>query len=102
MGGGLRNSGYGNGQMLGQSLTYGRVMHYQKLADYKMFDGLYAGFSLEVGKMTHPLMPNSSSDVIKSAAAFIATDSPIGPVYFGYGRSDDGNDSLFTFVGYPY
>lgn len=101
-GGFLKNSGYGSGQMLGQSLTFGRVMYYQKLADYQMFDGLYAGFSLEVGKMTHPLMPDSTSDVVKSAAAFIATDSPIGPVYFGYGRSDDGNDSLYTFVGYPY
>jgi NTE family protein len=101
-GGFLRGSGLGNGQMLGQSLTFGRVMYYQKLADYQMFDGLYAGFSLEAGKMTHPLMPDSSSDVVKSASAFIATDSPIGPVYFGYGRSDDGNDSLYTFVGFPY
>lgn len=101
-GGFLRQSGYGNGQMLGESLTFGRLMYYKKLADYQMFDGLYGGFSLEVGKMNHPLMPNSSSDVITSASAFIASDSPIGPVYLGYGHASDGNGSFYLFLGYPY
>lgn len=101
-GGFMRQSGYGNGQMLGESLTFGRIMYYKKLADYQMFDGLYGGFSLEVGKMNHPLMPNSSSDVVTSASAFIASDSPIGPVYLGYGRANDGNGSFYLFVGYPY
>jgi NTE family protein len=98
----MRQSGYGNGQMLGESLTFGRLMYYKKLADYQLFDGLYGGFSLEVGKMNRPIMPNSSSDVVTSASAFIATDSPIGPVYLGYGRASDGNGSLYLFVGYPY
>lgn len=101
-GGFLRQSGYGNGQMLGESLTFGRLLYYKKLADYQMFDGLYGGFSLEVGKMNHPLMPKSSSDVITSASAFIASDSPIGPVYLGYGHASDGNGSFYLYLGYPY
>jgi len=101
-GGFMRQSGYGNGQMLGESLAFGRLMYYKKLADYQMFDGLYGGFSLEVGKMNHPIMPNNSSDVVTSASAFIATDSPIGPVYLGYGHASNGNGSFYLFVGYPY
>lgn len=101
-GGFMRQSGYGNGQMLGESLTFGRMMYYQKLADYQMFDGLYGGFTLEVGKMKNPLMPASASDVVTSASAFIATDSPIGPVYLGYGHASDGNSSFYLFLGYPY
>lgn len=101
-GGFLRQSGYGDGQMLGESLLFGRFMYYQKLVDYKMFDGLYAGFSLEMGKMHNPLLAGNSSDVVTSAAAFIASDSPVGPVYLGYGRADDGNDSLYLYIGYPY
>jgi NTE family protein len=101
-GGFMRQSGYGNGQMFGESLTFGRILYYKKLADYQMFDGLYGGFSLEAGKMNHPVMPASSSDVITSASAFIATDSPIGPVYLGYGHASDGNGSFYLFLGYPY
>jgi NTE family protein len=101
-GGFIRQSGYGNGQMLGESLTFGRVMYYKKLADYQMFDGLYGGLTLEVGKMRNPVMPASTSDVVTSTSAFIATDSPIGPVYLGYGHASDGNASLYLFVGYPY
>lgn len=101
-GGFLRQSGYGNGQMLGESLLFGRVLYYQKLVDYQMYDGLYAGFSLEIGKMNHPFVATNSSDVVKSAAAFIATDSPVGPLYLGYGHADDGNNSFYLFIGYPY
>jgi NTE family protein len=101
-GGFLRQSGYSPGQMFGESLTFGRLMYYHKLVDYQMFDGLYAGFSLEMGKMDNPFMAGSPSDTVRSASAFIATDSPIGPVYLGYGAADDGNDSLYLFVGYPY
>lgn len=101
-GGLMRQSGYRVGQLLGESLTFGRLMYYNKLVDYKMFDGLYAGFSLEAGKMRHPLVPGNSTDLIKSAAVFLATDSPIGPVYLGYGRADDGNSSFYLFLGLPY
>lgn len=101
-GGFTRQSGYGSGQMLGESLTFGRIMYYQKLLDYQMFDGLYAGFSLEMGKMRNPLLAANSSDTVTSASAFVATDSPVGPVYFGYGVADDGNDSFYLYLGYPY
>ncbi|MDP2784453.1 MAG: patatin-like phospholipase family protein [Sulfurimicrobium sp.] len=101
-GGLLRQSGYRVGQLLGESLTFGRLMYYNKLKDYPVFDGLYAGFSLELGKMRHPLVPGNTTDLLKSAAVFLATDSPIGPVYFGYGRAVDGNSSFYLYLGLPY
>lgn len=33
-----------------------------------------------------------------SASALIASESPVDPIYFGYGQADDGNNSLC----YPY
>ncbi len=101
-GGFLRQSGYQVGQLLGESLTFGRLMYYNKLKEYQIFDGLYVGFSLEFGKMRNPLVPGNTTDLIKSAATFVATDSPIGPVYFAYGRADDGNSSFYLFLGLPY
>lgn len=101
-GGFLMQSGYGNGQMRGQTLTFGRMVYYNKLVDYQLFDGLYSGFSLEMGKMSSPLMLGSSDDAVFSASAFVATDSPVGPLYLGYGQADDGNNSFYLFLGYPY
>jgi NTE family protein len=101
-GGFLRQSRYGDGQLLGESLIFGRLMYYQRLVNYQAFDGLYAGFSLEAGKMGDPLMAGINSGVITSASVFVATDSPIGPLYLGYGIADDGNDSFYLFIGYPY
>ena len=31
----------------------------------------------------------------KSLALFVTTDTPIGPVYFGYGRAADGQGSFY-------
>jgi NTE family protein len=101
-GGFLRLSGLARGQLTGESLSFARLMYYYKLADYKVFDGLYAGFSLEAGKMRNPLVTENSTDQIKSASVFIATDSPVGPAYLGYGRTDNGNSNFYVFVGLPY
>lgn len=101
-GGFLRQSGYSQGQLLGESMTFGRLMYYNKLVDYQMFDGLYAGFSLEAGEMDNPTVAGNSSDLLQSAAAFLATDSPVGPLYLGYGVSDQGYRSLYLYLGLPY
>ena len=101
-GGFLRQSGLRLGQLTGESLTFGRLMYYNKLIDYRMFDGLYAGFSLEAGRMRNPLVPGNTEDLIKSAAVFLATDSPVGPIYFGYGRSSEGDGSFYLYLGLPY
>lgn len=101
-GGFLRLSGLAYGQLAGESLTYGRMMYYNKLADYKIFDGLYAGFSLEAGKMRNPLVTTNDSDLIKAASVFVATDSPVGPLYLGYGHADTGDSSFYMFLGLPY
>ncbi|MBI4792084.1 MAG: patatin-like phospholipase family protein [Deltaproteobacteria bacterium] len=101
-GGFLRQSGYRTGQLLGESLTFGSLMYYNKLVDYQLFDGVYAGFSLELGKMNNPLVQGNSDDLIQSTAVFLATDSPVGPVYLGYGLADEGYDSFYLFLGLPY
>jgi NTE family protein len=39
---------------------------------------------------------------LKSAAIFVAADSPIGPAYLAYGRTSDGNDAYYFYVGRPF
>jgi len=101
-GGFLKQSGYAPGQLLGEDLQFGRVMYYHRIMQGTLLEGAYGGISLEVGRMGEPLVKSNSNDWIISNSLFIGTDSPIGPLYLGYGRADDGNSSLYFYLGRPF
>lgn len=101
-GGFLTGSGYSTGQLLGEQLQFGRLMYYHRILEGSIFEGAYTGFSLEASRIGNPLVPGNSEDWLRSAAIFIAADSPLGPVYLGYGRAEDGNDSFYFYLGRPF
>ena len=100
-GGFLQQSGYPLGALLGERLTFGRVVYTYKLLDQRLLEGLYLGLSLEAGRMDRPLVPGSPTGLLKSAAVFVGADTPFGPFYIGYGRAADGNQSAYLFLGRP-
>lgn len=101
-GGFLQMSGYATGQLVGQSLQFGRIMYYHRIMKGTLFDGAYGGFSLEAGKIGDPLVPGNSEDVLKSGSLFVGSDTPIGPAYVGYGHAADGNNAFYFYLGKPY
>lgn len=101
-GGFLQQSGYSTGQLLGEELQFGRMMYYHRILPGSMLEGAYSGFSLEAGRIGNPLVPGNTADWLTSASVFIASDSPLGPVYLGYGRARDGNSSFYFYLGIPY
>ena len=100
-GGFLRQSGYRTGQLVGPSVQFSQVVYFHRIARSGLFDGAYGGISLEAGKYGDPLVPGNPSGWLKSMAVFVSTDSPIGPVYFGYGRAADGQGSFYFLLGRP-
>ena len=58
-GGFLRQSGHPVNSLIGQKLAFGRLVYTYKLVDQKVFDGVYAGFSVEGGRMTKTLVPGA-------------------------------------------
>lgn len=101
-GGFLTGSGYSTGQLAGEELKFGRLMYYHRILEGSIFEGAYSGFSLEASQIGKPLVPGNSEDWLRSASIFIAADSPLGPVYLGYGRAEDGNDSFYFYLGRPF
>ncbi len=101
-GGFLTGSGYATGQLLGEELKYGRVMYYHRILEGSIFEGAYTGFTLEASQIGRPLVPGNTDDWLRSAAIFIAADSPLGPVYLGYGQAEDGNSSFYFYLGRPF
>jgi len=100
-GGLLQQSGYPTGALLGEELMFGRIVYTRRLARSTLVDGVYAGLSLEVGRMRRPLIPNNEQGVLQSAALLLGVDTPVGPLYLGYGHANHGFDSLYLFLGRP-
>lgn len=100
-GGFLQQSGFSTGQLLGGNIQFARLVYYNKLFRQTLLEGVYAGASMEVGRVGAPLVPGSPTGLLKSGALFLGLDSPIGPLYVGYGRATGGQYSWYLFLGKP-
>ena len=101
-GGFMRQSGYKTDQLYGANLAFGRMAYYHRILQGSLLEGAYGGFSLEAGKVGDPLVPDDLTGLLKSVSIFIAVDSPVGPAYLGYGHAQDGNNSLYFYLGNPF
>ncbi len=101
-GGFLKQSGFRTGQLLGQSLQFGRAMYYRRILRGSLLEGAYGGVSLEAGRVGAPLVPGNPAGLLTSAALFIGADTPIGPAYFGYGKTLNGPGSFYFYLGRPF
>jgi NTE family protein len=100
-GGFLQQSGFQTGQLLNRRYVYGRLQYFYRLLDVPLFEGLYAGVAGEVGSYGQPVVEGNPSGTIYSGAAYLAFDSPIGPMYLGYGLAKGGSQALYFFLGRP-
>ncbi len=90
------------GGFLQQSgFLYGRVNYFYRLLDVPLFEGLYAGVAGEVGNYGQPLVAGNPSGTIYSGAAYLAFDSPLGPMYLGVGYGKGGNTAAYFYLGRP-
>jgi NTE family protein len=100
-GGFLRLSGYQTGQFYGESITFGRLMYYRKLSKAVLTEGVYAGASLEAGRIGGQLVSGNATGMVTAGALFVAADTPLGPMYLGYGIGEDANRTIYFFLGRP-
>ena len=100
-GGLMQQSGYPTGALLGEELMFARLLYTQRLARWTLLDGVHGGISFEIGRMRGPLIPDNEQGILRSVALVLGMDTPVGPLYLGYGRVDRGYDSLYLFLGRP-
>jgi NTE family protein len=97
LGGFLRLSGLAQDELTGQQSGLARLVYIRRINDIQFFKA-YAGASLELGNVWQD-SGDLFDDSIVAGSAYIGADTPIGPVYLGYGRSEGGNGSLYLFLG---
>jgi len=101
LGGFQQLSGLKSFQLYGDDLTFGRATYLYRLSEGGFFQGAYLGLSLEAGRISKPLVPSNESGLQHGGALFVATDTPLGPVYVGYGIASGGNRTAYFMVGRP-
>lgn len=100
-GGLMQLSGLPTGALLGQDLRFARVVYYNRLRNWSLLDGVYAGGSLEIGRMSQSLLPGNDLGTIRAASLILGVDTPLGPLYLGYGHASTGSGSFYVFLGRP-
>lgn len=98
LGGFLRLSGLDQDQLSGQQSGIARLIYLRRINDIQFFKA-YAGASLEMGNVWQDSGDIGFDDTIFAGSAFVGADTPIGPIYLGYGHTDTGNGSLYLFLG---
>ncbi len=100
LGGFLNLSGLRENEIRGESFSLARAVVYRRLGQLPSFGrGLYAGGSIEAGRVDQNSYAYYLNKPIYAASAFLALDSSIGPIYFGYGLNNAKRSSLYFLIG---
>ena len=103
LGGPLRLSGYRIDEFSGDRFAFARLMYYNRairLPDI-LGSGVFAGASLEAGKMEARSAGQSSAGTTLSGSVFLAASTFAGPAYFGFGLGENGHYSVYLLLGAP-
>jgi NTE family protein len=97
--GGFRDlSGLTRHELAGQNAARVGASWYRRIGDLAMFPA-FAGLTLERGNVWSARRAIGSGDAISAASVWAGVATPIGPVYLGAGRTDDGRDAVYFALG---
>ncbi|WP_408647125.1 patatin-like phospholipase family protein [Vibrio taketomensis] len=103
IGGFLQLSGIPRNSLIGKNKVFGSLVYRYRWFDndFGLFTSpFYVGASLEYGGVwSDPDIGLNDAPLYKAGSIFAGIDSPIGPVMFAYGRTEDNFDSVYLIVG---
>ncbi len=98
MGGFFDISGINRNQLSGQYATRLGAAYYRRIGDLALFPA-FAGMSLELGNVWASRADISARDSIFGGSFWAGVDTPVGPIYVGYGRAEGGEDAFYVSLG---
>ncbi|MCW8964122.1 MAG: patatin-like phospholipase family protein [Gammaproteobacteria bacterium] len=96
-GGFLDLSGFNQGELTGQHVGVMKAIYMREIEEMFLLKA-YLGASLEYGGVWQE-RGDIFDDNIAAGSVFLGLDTPIGPVYTGYGYAEGGHDSVYVFMG---
>ena len=101
LGGPLRLSGYGIDRLRGTGSALTTLQVSYPLAQLLQYP-LFVGGSLEAGQVWRRGQAWRFDRTIFGGSVYTALDTPIGPIYFGLGLAEEGEEAVFLRLGQPY
>lgn len=103
IGGFLNLSGIPRNSLIGQNKAYTSLVYRYRWFDndFGLFTSpVYLGASLEYGGIwSEPKVNIDNAPMYVASSIFAGVDSPIGPIMFGYGRTEQNFDAFYLIVG---
>ena len=93
-------SGFTQDQLSGQQALLLRSGYYRRLGNIKWLPA-YAGVSLEYGNVYEDRddISLAPDEALLAGSVFVGLDTVLGPVYLAYGHAEQGNDSIYLYLG---
>jgi NTE family protein len=98
LGGALNLSGLAPEAINGRAAAFAGLTYYHPLNQVLNYP-LFIGASIEAGQAWPDINAVEWNDVLFSTSAFAALSTPFGPIYFGLGWSESGENSVFFSIG---
>lgn len=97
LGGFLNLSGFPDQELAGTQMAHARIVYYRRFGDLARLFSLpaYIGGSIEAGNVWFDRSDMSFDSLVVAGSAFLGLDTPLGPLFLGYGRAEDGEDSFY-------
>lgn len=106
LGGFLRLSGISRDSLVGENLLFGSIVYRYKWFenDFGLFTApVYFGASLEYGGVwSDTSLSVSDAPLYAAGSVFAGVASPIGPIVFAYGMTEESHESYYLIVGHTF
>ncbi|NCT70132.1 MAG: hypothetical protein GXC75_04255 [Xanthomonadaceae bacterium] len=100
--GGMGNlSGYPEQSIFAPHTGLARMVYYRRVlhSDSLLTVPLYVGGSAELGGFWAQRDQADFDDLMAAGSIFFGADSPLGPIFLGYGRAESGRDAFYLTFG---
>lgn len=99
LGGFRRLSGFQHNELAGPYMAFSSLTYFRELSRLSpiLGGGIYLGASVEAGNTWMQASDMSPRNVLMGGSVFLGVDSPLGPIFLGYGIAE-GNRSSLTFT----
>jgi NTE family protein len=102
LGGFLQLSGLMPDQRTGPHMLFGSLVGYRRIANPRFLMlaiPVYVGGSFEAGNTFQRVKAMRARNLTLAGSAFLGIDTPLGPLYVGYGVAEGGHDSGYLRLG---
>jgi NTE family protein len=101
LGGFMNLSGISVNELSGQNFGLMSFVYQRRLFESR-FLSTYAGGAIQAGNVWEDKSDISTNDLIASGTLFVGTDTPVGPIYLGFGHAEGGDNAGYLFLGQPF